>query len=314
MIRTQTRLAATKHTHRKRFTRAFATTSSIMAAKKLTLSDQLTMPGITHKIPRLGFGVYQSPASVCEKSVAVALKEGYRHIDSAQYYQNESEVGEAVRKSGIPRDQIFVTTKILSPAGSVQKSYEAAATSVDKFGLDGYVDLFLIHTPSSGPKGREEMWLALERLYEEGKAKAIGVSNYGVKHMEGMKGYAKKVYPPHVNQIELHPWCQSREVDAWCQKNGVVIESYSPIVRNQKADDPTLNALAKKHGKDTAQILIRYGLQKGWVPLPKSDTPSRIKSNVDVYDFELSKEEMQTLDDLDEGARGAICPHKLGCP
>ncbi|EXJ91317.1 alcohol dehydrogenase [Capronia coronata CBS 617.96] len=271
----------------------------------LSLSDTLPLPKSSVRIPRLGFGVYQSSASVCVQSCLTALEVGYRHIDTAQFYANETQVGEAVQKSGIPRSEIFVTTKILSAGGSVEKSYQKCLDSVEKIDSGGYVDLFLIHSPNAGSKARKEMWLALEKLYEEGKAKSIGVSNYGVGHIEEMKSYAK-VWPPHVNQIELHPWCQQRTITSYCQKHGIVIEAYSPLVRNYKANDPTLVDLARKYNKSTAQILIRYCLQKDWVPLPKSDNPERITQNADVYGFDIAAEDMGTLDDLDQGDAGAI--------
>ncbi|KAI9677428.1 MAG: hypothetical protein M1817_006382 [Caeruleum heppii] len=274
-------------------------------AAKLAINDVIGLPHSTVKMPRLGFGVYQSHPDICIKSCLAALRAGYRHIDSAQYYANEVQVGEAVRQSKLPRKDVFITTKILGAGGSPEKSYKRIVDSVEKIGLDGYVDLFLIHSPSGGSAARKEMWQALEKAHEEGKARSIGVSNFGVGHIEEMKGYAK-VWPPHVNQIELHPWCQQRTIDAFCQKHGIVVQAYSPIVRNHKADDPTLKKLADKHGKNTAQVLIRYCLQKNWVPLPKSDTPERIVANAEVYDFDLSKEDMETLDGLDQGAQGAI--------
>ncbi|KAK4939226.1 hypothetical protein LTR10_020422 [Elasticomyces elasticus] len=273
----------------------------------LTIKDTLTLPNSSIRIPRLGFGVYQSSASVCVQSCLSALQAGYRHIDTAQFYANETQVGEAVRKSGLPRSEIFVTTKILSVGGSVEKSYQKCVESVNKIdaGDKGYVDLFLIHSPNAGSSARKEMWLALEKLYEEGKAKSIGVSNFGAGHIEEMKSYAK-VWPPHVNQIELHPWCQQREAVEYCEKHGIVVEAYSPLVRNYKANDPTLVSLAEKYNKSTAQVLIRYCLQKNWVPLPKSDNPERIKQNADVYGFDIAAEDMSTIDDLDQGAAGAI--------
>lgn len=171
---------------------------------KLAITDLLPLPNCSTKIPRLGFGVYQSAPSQCMQSCLNALKAGYRHIDTAQFYANEAEVGTAVKESGIKRSDVFLTTKILSAAGSVQKSYEKCVASVEKIdpGKDGYVDLFLIHSPNSGKEKRKEMWLALEKLYDEGKTKSIGVSNYGVGQIEEMKSYAK-VWPPHVNQIEV---------------------------------------------------------------------------------------------------------------
>lgn len=170
----------------------------------LSIKDTLPLPNNSNRIPQLGFGVYRSPTSVCIQSCLTALKAGYRHIDTAQFYANESEVGQAVSQSGIPRKDVYLTTKILSAGGSVDASYKKCVDSVKKLdpSSDGYVDLFLIHSPNAGSKARKEMWLALERLYEEGKAKAIGVSNWGIGHINEAKDYAK-VWPPHVNQIEV---------------------------------------------------------------------------------------------------------------
>ncbi|KAJ6132334.1 hypothetical protein N7471_007549 [Penicillium samsonianum] len=270
------------------------------------ITDLLPLPNSSVRIPRLGFGVYRSPTNQCVQSCLKALDAGYRHIDTAQFYANEAEVGEALRTTSVPRDQIFVTTKVLSPAASVEATYDKLLASVHKIGgADGYVDLFLIHSSSSGSAGRKLLWQALEKLYAEGKTKSIGVSNFGVGHIEEMRSYAQ-VFPPHVNQIELHPWCQQRVIDEYCQKNGIIVEAYSPIVRNYKANDPTLVEVAKKYGKSTQQVLIRYALQKGWVPLPKTDTPERIVSNADVFNFDLSVEDMAVLDSFDQGSAGAI--------
>ena len=168
-----------------------------------TITDLLPLPNSNVRIPRLGFGVYRSPTNQCVKSCLKALDVGYRHIDTAQFYANEAEVGEALRTSGVPRDQVFVTSKILSPAGSPEATYDKLLASVEKIGgPGGHVDLFLIHSSSSGPAGRKQLWQALEKLHAEGKARSIGVSNYGVQHIEEMRPYAK-VWPPQVNQIEV---------------------------------------------------------------------------------------------------------------
>ena len=174
------------------------------SAAKFAITDLLPLPNSSTQIPRLGFGIYQSPPATTVASCLHALKHGYRHIDSAQYYRNEAEMGEAVRQSGLKRSEVFLTTKILAAAGSVEKSYQKCLKSVNQIdpGEQGYVDLFLIHSPNSGKEKRKEMWGALEKLLEEGRAKSIGVSNYGVGHIEEMKSYAK-VWPPHVNQIEV---------------------------------------------------------------------------------------------------------------
>ena len=273
----------------------------------LTISDTLPLHDSSVRIPQLGFGVYQSAPNQCTKSCLNALKAGYRHIDTAQYYLNEAEVGEALRQTDIPRSEVFITTKILGAGGSVQKSYQKCVESIQKIDTkNDYVDLFLIHSASASKEKRKEMWLALEQLYKEGKAKSIGVSNWGIGHIEEMKSYAKEVTVPHVNQIELHPWCQQSTVVDYCQKNSIVIEAYSPLVRNYKANDETLVGVAKAYGKSTAQVLVRWCLQRGFVPLPKSDDPGRIKENANVYDFEISARDMKTLDGLDQAEGGAI--------
>jgi len=276
-------------------------------AAKLAITDLLALSNSAVEIPRLGFGVYLSTNQQCVKSCLAALKVGYRHIDTAQYYGNEKEVGEAVRQSGLKREDVFVTTKIMAAKGGADKTYQSLLDSVKTIegGEDGAVDLFLIHTASGGKADRKEMWQALEKLHAAGKTRSIGVSNYGIGQIEEMKEYAK-IWPPQVNQLELHPWSQQVEIDEYCQKHGIVVEAYSPLVRNTKADDPTLNAIAKEYGVTGTQILIRYCLQKNWVPLPKSDTPSRIAGNADVYKFELSKEAMGRLDRLNQGSKGAI--------
>ncbi|KAF9730715.1 hypothetical protein PMIN06_006394 [Paraphaeosphaeria minitans] len=275
-------------------------------ASKLSLTSALTLPNSKYKIPQIGFGVYQSPPSTCVNSCLTAIKSGYRHIDTAQYYVNETSVGQAVRDSQVPRSELYITTKILSPGKDIEATYKSIEDSVEKLdGENGYVDLFLIHSPNGGKESRKLMWQALEMAKANGRVRDIGVSNYGVGHMEEIKEIGK-VWPPAVNQIELHPWCQQREAVEYCKKNNIVVEAYCPIVRNQKADDKTVNEIAHKHKTSPNQVLIRYALDKGWVPLPKSDSPERIEKNADVYGFELDDKDMQSLDGLDQGKSGAI--------
>lgn len=178
-----------------------STTTSKMTSN-LSLKTTLSLPNSSVKIPALGFGVYQSPVDVCIKSCTTALKAGYRHIDTAQYYANEEQVGEAVRQSGIPRSDIFLTSKILTPGDDEEETYKSVIASVDKLDKDGYLDLMLIHSPNAGTRARKLMWGALERAHKEGRIKAIGVSNYGKAPIEEMKEYAT-TFPPHVNQIEV---------------------------------------------------------------------------------------------------------------
>jgi diketogulonate reductase-like aldo/keto reductase len=283
-----------------------------------TFHDTVALPNSKLTIPRMGFGVYLAAPEVTAFAVKTALKLGYRHIDTAQCYFNEAEVGEGVRASGIPRSEIYITTKIMGPEGGDEETYERCKQSVEEIGL-GYVDLFLIHTPDISREGREECWRALERLMKEGLTKSIGVSNYGAKHIREMKKYAK-IYPPAVNQIEVsflnsgeqqtkkqaHPWFQQRHITDFCAKEGIPIEAYSPIVRNQRAKDPLLQKLAKKYNKSTPQVLIRYSLQNDWIPLVKSENEGRIKENTEVFDFELTAEEVKELNEKEMGDEGAI--------
>ncbi|OCF76249.1 hypothetical protein I204_03548 [Kwoniella mangroviensis CBS 8886] len=248
------------------------------------------------KIPQLGFGLYQSPPEVTSKTVQSALDAGYRHIDSAQWYFNEEQVGSAIESSQYPRGQVFITTK-LGHADRITELLEESVSKMDPRD-GGYVDLFLIHSPSAGPEKRKEQWKALEDFVNRGKAKNIGVSNYGVKHLEQMEQYAK--IPPAINQIELHPWCQQPSIVSYCQTHKIALEAYSPLVQGTKASDPTLSKIAEETGKSWAQVLIRWSLQRGFIPLPKSDTKERIIANRDVFDFELTDAQMQSLNGLDK--------------
>jgi diketogulonate reductase-like aldo/keto reductase len=274
-------------------------------APSLNLQSTLKLKSGT-AIPRLGFGVWDSPSHLTTQSCLSALKTGYRHIDTAQVYGNEAEVGKAVRECGLKREDVFVTSKVLKPDDTDEATYQKVLESVKKIdGENGYLDLMLIHNNTAGPEGVKMMWQAMEKLHSEGRLKAIGVSNFGVGSIDRMKEYAQ-VWPPMVNQLELHPWLQQREIVSYCQKNDVVVEAYCPLVRNQKAEDPVLSGIASKHGKTTAQILLRYCLQKDWVPLPKSDNADRIAQNADVYSFELSKEDMSKLDEQNTDGSGSL--------
>ncbi|TEB30297.1 Aldo/keto reductase [Coprinellus micaceus] len=246
-------------------------------------------------MPRLGFGVYQNYAT--KDSVLLALQAGYRHIDTAQAYKNEAHVADAVRESGLPREEVFITTKIISKFHGYEKTVKAVDGSLEKMQLD-YIDLFLIHNPHAGPALRLETYRALLHYRTLGKIRSVGVSNYGVHHLEEIReaGLEK----PSVNQIELHPYCQQREIVEYCREKGMVVQAYCPVLRGQM-EHPVFEELASKYGKDKAQILLRWSLQKGYVPLPKSATPSRIHSNANLYDFELTAEDIAELDALDEG-------------
>ncbi|CAE6392669.1 unnamed protein product [Rhizoctonia solani] len=252
-------------------------------------------------MPVVGLGVYQNYDA--RTSCMLAFKHGYRHIDSAQMYRNENAVGQAVKESGLKREEIFVTTKCASRSHGYDKTLAGVDESLSKFGFD-YIDLFLIHDPLSGPTKRMETYQALLECRDAEKIKSVGVSNYGVKHLEEIKQAGLEA--PTVNQIELHPWCQQKDIVDYCKKNDIVVQAYCPIVRGEKWGHPALVGLSKKHDRSEAQILIRWSLQKGYVPLPKSTHEERIMENADVFKFELSSEDMGVLDALDEGSRGAI--------
>ncbi|RSL90465.1 hypothetical protein CEP51_000723 [Fusarium floridanum] len=283
-----------------------------MGSQALTLIDRLTLVNSTTSIPRIGFGVYKIRGPACTTAVIEALSAGYRHIDSAALYRNEQHVRTAVEQSSVDRKDVFLTTKVGSPTAKKSRAsdedgvYREVVDSVDRIaGEDGYVDLLLIHVPGPSRSHREKLWAAMERLRNEGRAKNIGVSNFRVRHLEEMREYATD-WPPSVNQIELHPWCQQRDVVTYCQTHGITVEAYSPLATGTRLDDPTVQGIATKKGKTPAQILIRYALQKGWVPLPKSVKPDRIRENLDVFNFDLDQDDMTALDGLDEGSKGAV--------
>ncbi len=272
----------------------------------LTLHSMEQMPtGV--KIPQLGFGVYQiDNAQEAEASVTAALKAGYRHIDSALVYKNEAACGKVIKQSGIPRDQIFFTSKIIARNSTM--TYELAKEQIQQTlknsGLE-YLDCILIHSPGGGSAGRKGAWKALVEAQEAGIVKSIGVSNYGVKHLNELESHIKELESERggkgkggvldIGQWEIHPWLPRDDIVSWCKERGVIVEAYSPLVRGAKKDDKVLSEAAKKHGKTWAQVLVRWSLQKGYLPLPKSVTPKRIVENAEVYDFELDEEDLKKL-------------------
>jgi len=268
-------------------------------ATKLALTSTIKLSS-GYTMPLLGFGVFQNQEA--KPSVLEAFKAGYRHVDSAQMYMNEAQVGEAVRDSGLDRADLFITTKCASRNQGYESTLKGVDGSLKKMGFD-YVDLFLIHDPLSGKEKRLATYKALLEAKAAGKIRTVGVSNYNVKHIVEIKEAGME--PPSVNQIELHPFCQQKEIVKYCQENNIVVEAYCPIIRGQM-NDPAIQEIAAKHNRDPAQVLLRWSLQKGFVPLPKSATPSRIHSNANLYDFELSEEDVRKLDALDRGKDGAI--------
>lgn len=247
------------------------------------------------KMPALGLGVYQ----MTDEQVAIAMKAafdtGYRHFDTASFYKNEEAVGKAVRESGIPREEIFITTK-LWPTDYL-RAEKAFAKSLKNLGLE-YVDLYLLHWPTLG-KGHA--WKSLEKLYDQGLCRAIGVSNYSIEQLEVLRKQARIV--PAVNQVEFSPFMYRSELLAYCQANNIQLEAYSPLTRGKKLSDTTIEEVAKKYGKTSAQIMIRWSLQHGNVVIPKSSSPIRIAENAAVYDFAIDDADMGRIDNLHENFR-----------
>jgi len=248
-------------------------------------------------MPLLGLGVFQAPSGApTRRAVREALAVGYRHIDTARVYANEKDVGQAIRQSAIPRSQIFVTTKLWNSDQGFDAALRAFDASLAELGLD-YVDLYLVHWPV--PERRRESWRALERLHDQGGARAIGVSNFMVRHLEELAVEAR--VPPAVNQIEVTPFLQQREVRRWCEQHQVVVEAYSPLTKGSRLGHAAVVDVARRNGRSPAQILLRWGVQHGLVVLPKSTRPARIRENAAIFDFALDAQDMARLDALEEG-------------
>jgi diketogulonate reductase-like aldo/keto reductase len=265
---------------------------------QLSISSTLALNGGT-AIPRFGLGVYQLPRRATEDAVRWALEAGYRHVDTAAMYGNEAEVGAALRRAVadgiVRREEVFVTTKLWNSDHGYDEALRAFDASAERLGLD-YVDLFLLHWPVPGR--RLHSWRALERILADGRCRAIGVSNFMVRHLEELLARAKT--PPAVNQIELHPWCQQREVVAFCEAHGIAIEAYSPLTKGLRLRDARLAAVARAVGRTPAQVLLRWSLQKGFVTIPKSAKRERILENAAIFDVALAADAMATLDGLNE--------------
>jgi diketogulonate reductase-like aldo/keto reductase len=248
-------------------------------------------------IPQLGLGVWQTPRGEATRhAVASALRLGYRHVDTARIYGNERDVGLGLHESGVPREQVFVTTKLWNDDQGFDSALRAFDASLGRLGLE-YVDLYLLHWPVPGQ--RLESWRALERIHAEKRARAIGVSNFMPSHLEQLLARAHVV--PAVNQIEVHPFLQHRETRALCAKRGIVVEAYSPLTHGRRLGHPTVKSVAERVGRSPAQVLIRWAIQHGMVVLPKSAREARIKENAAVFDFELDAAAMNALDACDEG-------------
>lgn len=271
--------------------------------KDLSIESTLALRTGAH-MPRLGLGVFKAGAHTAA-AVKTALELGYRHLDTAAIYKNEADVAKGLAESGVPRDQVFITTKLWNDDQGYDEALRAFDQSLSRLGTD-YVDLYLIHWPL--PERRLRSWKALERLHEEGRAKAIGVSNFLVKHLEELLTQCQ--VPPAVNQIELHPYLYltRRPTLDYCRANDIVVTAYSPLTKGRKLDDKRLGVIAAKAEKTPAQVLIRWALQKGVVVIPKSSSPERIRENADVFGWSLTDGMMEALDALDEGLTTAWDP------
>lgn len=270
----------------------------------MTLSPDTTVAlHDTVQIPLLGFGTFKvKEGQDIERAVSTALDLGYRHIDTAMIYRNEEGVGRAVAASGIDRSEIFVTTKAWNDDQGYEPTLAAVDASLERLGMD-YVDLYLVHWPK--PQHTVETWRAMEEIQATGKARAIGVSNFLTHHLDLLLANANVV--PSINQIQFHPHLQSPDLVEYCDERGIVIEAWGPLKQGLIMDDATLTAIAEAHGATVPQVVLRWMLQRGIVAIPKSVTPSRIAQNADLYRFELSADEMTTINAMDRDDR--VGPH-----
>jgi diketogulonate reductase-like aldo/keto reductase len=273
---------------------------TVMTAKHLqdgtALSNGVVMPWF-------GLGVYKvQEGDEVERAVSTAIEAGYISIDTAAFYQNEEGVGRAVRASGVPRDKLFITTKVWNTDQGYESTLKAFEESRKKLQLD-YVDLYLVHWPVPGKY--KDTWRALEKLYEDGLVRAIGVSNFQIHHLEDLAASAN--VRPMVNQVEYHPLLTQKPLLKYCRENGIQLEAWSPLMRGN-LDLPLLKELAQKYGKTPAQIVLRWDLQHEVVTIPKSVTPERIRENANVFDFELSAEDMERIDGLNQNRRFGADP------
>lgn len=257
------------------------------------------------RMPWLGLGVFQADSGgVTEAAVLHAIEIGYRHIDTASFYENEGDVGAGVRSSGIPREELFVTSKLWNTDRDYERGLKAFDRTMKELKLD-YLDLYLVHWPGTDSKSRRNAWKALEKLYEEKRVRAIGVSNFHEHHLEDVLTVANTV--PAVNQVEFHHRLQQPALRRYCANKGIQYEAWSPLMRGRELDNEVLVDISERHGKTAAQVVLRWDLQHGVVTIPKSVHEDRIRENADVFDFTLSAEEMARMDSLDTDSR--IGPH-----
>lgn len=271
-----------------------------------------TVPNIDlndgNRIPQLGFGVYQVKPEETVEAVSEALRVGYRHIDTAEMYGNEKEVGEAVKASGLDRGEVFITSKLSNAFHEPDDARRAFETTLSDLGTD-YVDLFLIHWPLPTLYDGDYVstWRTLEEFKKDGRAKSVGVSNFQVDHLERLARETETV--PAVNQIEVHPYFTNETVRAYGKEHGIVTEAWSPIAQGGVLEDPTITNIAEKVGKTPAQVVLRWHVQREDVIFPKSVTPSRMQENFDIFDFDLDSSDVEEISALDRGEEGRTGPH-----
>ncbi|MGH3306406.1 MAG: aldo/keto reductase [Nocardioides sp.] len=272
-----------------------------MTVPTITLHDQTT-------IPQLGFGVFQVPPDQTAKTVLNAFEVGYRHIDTAQMYENEAGVGEAIASAGIPRDELYITTKLNNGFHRPDDARRSLDESLSRLGLDR-VDLFLIHWPLPTRYDGDFVttWRTMAEFVEDGRATSVGVSNFEPHHLDRIVSETGVV--PVLNQVEVHPFFGNEDVRAACARHGVAVEAWAPIARGKVAEDAELTGIADRLGRTPAQVALRWHIQRGDIVFPKTVTPERMQENFDIFDFELSDDDMSTITALDRGEEGRGGPH-----
>ena len=268
----------------------------------ITLSDG-------NRIPQLGLGVYKVEDATAARIVEGAIDAGYRHVDTAKLYYNEAGVGAGVRASGIPRDEVFVTTKVWNDDHGYDQTLRAFDASLALLGMD-YVDLYLIHWPAPKQDRYVDTWRALEAIKRDGRARSIGVSNFNQPHLEKLLASADET--PVINQVEIQPWLQQRDLRDFDAAHGVVTEAWSPLARGRVLGEPTLEAIGEKHGKSSAQVVLRWHMQQGLVVIPKSNSIERVRENSEVFDFELDDSDLAAVAALESGQRTGSNPDDVG--
>ena len=261
------------------------------------------------RIPQLGYGVWKVPDENATTSVEQALEAGYRLIDTAKVYGNERGVGQAIADSDLPREDLFITTKVWNADQGYENTLKAFDESLERLGLD-YVDLYLIHWPTPKFDMYVETYKALEKLYQDGRTKAIGVCNFDIEHLQRILDECDVI--PTVNQVECHPYLQQKELKQFCDEHGILLEAYSPLMNGTKVmDNDVIQDLADQYGKTPAQIILRWHLQSDVVVIPKTVTPSRMTENINVFDFELQKADMDKIASLDRNERNNKVPSEM---